>query len=685
NGAPGSNSGGKGGDSTSASPSLNTRRHSHHDDSTGNWSSAASAAIESLLPAISVSKKKVPGKSAEIVRASITLPGLNEQTDLEDWRAILECTGARKIYGGEFNRAYDSGRHNLHNQNDLQDKLASEIDMRGWAINSSVSMQSHVPSCIANVYRLLRRQGVPPHVSRHSPRIQLDLNEYDPGTGFYELRYDVIPTDSDNLPAERKTISSALKKFRLGSATFEEECSDSSSVPQEMVLSDDDEVDDMDNGHANDSSSNGYVDVELDGEKWGQGSDIVVHIFMNDIEDEEFVREHVECLKYMGRDRYILRMKHTDVGTHHGAINVKLLIKRIPHNQNQGSVGLLSHRNIQLQRQQDLDRQQPQQQQQPQQRIDQDHLQTPDLNGLSVSVNGHEKDILPLHRSPPVPGVKRSISFHEQLELGQQIVQEVDDGSSHHRGNSNTPERSEARSMTSPLLLMSSSMPTTMQNLNRSSQSILSNGTSTMAPGNSTPSKVNSSYSYFNSLLQEPVSSWKSVTKQRGVQVSKLEVQGHAPGIVKGEGVFEDNTIWDIKAVLDCASARKIWDKMFEESHMLQQVTPSSILSYLRLKGFWPTSPKDMAVLNTTFVTKEAIHYFATSVDDTNQYSSIPPPQSPFVRAELVVSGWYLETIKPKSVRIIYIAQAAPTSWMVPGTALGAMTTEMPLCIAEIT
>lgn len=60
-------------------------------------SSAASAAFESLLPAISVSKKKVPGKSAEIVRASITLPGLNEQTDLEDWRAVLECAGARKI------------------------------------------------------------------------------------------------------------------------------------------------------------------------------------------------------------------------------------------------------------------------------------------------------------------------------------------------------------------------------------------------------------------------------------------------------------------------------------------------------------------------------------------------------------------------------------------------------------
>lgn len=95
-------------------------------------------------------------------------------------------------------------------------------------------------------------------------------------------------------------------------------------------------------------------------------------------------------------------------------------------------------------------------------------------------------------------------------------------------------------------------------------------------------------------------------------------------------------------------------------------------------------SPKDMAVLNTTFITKDAIHYFATSTDDTSQYPSIPPPVSPFVRSELVVSGWYLETVKPKSVRIVYIAQAAPAGWMVPGTALSAMTTEMPLCVAEI-
>jgi hypothetical protein len=91
-----------------------------------------------------------------------------------------------------------------------------------------------------------------------------------------------------------------------------------------------------------------------------------------------------------------------------------------------------------------------------------------------------------------------------------------------------------------------------------------------------------------------------------------------------------------------------------------------------------------MAVLNTTFITKDAIHYFATSVDDTNQYPVIPPPVSPFVRSELVVSGWYLQTVKPKSIRIVYIAQAAPTGWMVPGTALGAMATEMPLCVAEI-
>lgn len=91
-----------------------------------------------------------------------------------------------------------------------------------------------------------------------------------------------------------------------------------------------------------------------------------------------------------------------------------------------------------------------------------------------------------------------------------------------------------------------------------------------------------------------------------------------------------------------------------------------------------------MALLNTTFITKDAIHYFATSVDDTNLYPTIPPPVSPFVRSDVVVSGWHLEAIKPRSVKIVYIAQAAPTGWMVPGSALGAMTTEMPLCVAEI-
>ncbi|KFH64903.1 hypothetical protein MVEG_09631 [Podila verticillata NRRL 6337] len=771
NGSGGSPSTGTGSGSTASSP---TSHRQNNEDLMANLpggstpSSAASAAIESLLPSITVAKKSVPGKSAEIVRATIILPGLDEQTDLEDWRAVLECTGARKIW----DRMVDSSTvmqtlddntcitktifkntwpasprdalliettlldHNavLHIATsikpshddpiflrpsppyvraylplvawhiqlvpaDLEDTVSFtsfnsltasqnkpvmprhsirvsfyyQIDMRGWAVNSSVSMQSHVPSCIANVYRLLRRQGVPPHVSRHSPRIQLDLNEYDPATGIYELRYDVIPPDSDDQLLERKTVSSKLRQFRLGLPPQEDDHEsqidpqDPSNIPQELVLSDDDEADDVENENTNEASHVGYVDVELDGEKWGLGSDIVVHIFMNDIEDEEFVQEHVECLKYMGRDRYILRMKHTDIGSHHGAINVKLRVERIPQ-QMFGGANLLTYQQLQTQRQQ-----------QEEQVQEEDRATLPDLNGLVVSVNGHEKDILPFHRSS-IQGTKRAgMSLQEQLELSQQIVQEVDKTS-----ESNGQDRQENRTTASPLLLMSSSMPTTMQTLARSSQSILSNGTSTMAPGNTNPSKVNSSYAYFNSLLLEPATSWKAVTKQRGVQVSKLEVQGHAPGIVKGEGLFEDYTIWDVKAALDCASARKIWDKLFDESHMLQQATPSSILSYVRLKGFWPTSPKDMAVLNTTFITKEAIHYFGTSTDDTNLYPSIPPPVSPFVRSELVVSGWYLETVKPKSVRIVYIAQAAPAGWMVPGTALSAMTTEMPLCVAEI-
>ncbi|KAF9438399.1 hypothetical protein BGZ76_008179 [Entomortierella beljakovae] len=559
-----------------------------------------------------------------------------------------------------------------------------QIDMRGWAVNSSVSMQSHVPSCIANVYRLLRRQGVPPHVSRHSPRIQLDLNDYDPASGIYELRYDVIPAESDEVPTERRTISSALKQFRLGSSIIEEgpelvaENNESTEIPQEHVLSDDDddeEVHDMDNELSNEASRNGYVDVELDGERWGLGSDIVVHIFMNDIEDEEFVQEHVECLKYMGRNRYILRMKHTDIGSHQGAINVKLRIERIPQQNTVGNTKLLTRQQLVSQRQQE-------QEEQEQQQSDQNHLHISDLNDLIVSVNGHEKNILPFHRTTTQTSKRINMSLHEQLELSRQIVQEVDNSPAHWRPGSDGTDGLDGRATASPLLLMSSSMPTTMQSLNRSTQSILSNGTSTMTPGITNPSKVNTSYSYFNSLLQEPASSWKPISNQKGVQISKLEAQGHAPGIVKGEGVFENYSIWDIKAVLDCAAARKKWDKMLDESRMLQQATPSSTLCYLRFMVLWPSSPKDMAVLNTTFITKDAIHYFATSVDDTNLYPSIPPPQSQVVRSELVVSGWYLEAIKPQSVRIVYIAQATTTSWLVPGTS-GALT-EVPLAIAEV-
>ncbi|KAG0251111.1 hypothetical protein DFQ27_008982 [Actinomortierella ambigua] len=739
-------------------------------------SSAALAAIDSLLPSISVSKKNVPGKSAEIVRASIVLPGIDALTDLEDWKAVLECTGARRIWDRmvesstvmqtlddntcitrtifktawlasprdalliettlldhnavlhiatsikpsdddpiflrpspphiraylplvawhiqlvpaevdesqsftSFNSLTASQNRQVMPRHSIRVSFYYQIDMRGWAANSAVSIQSHVPSCITNIYKLLRRQGVPPHVSRHSPTIQLDLNEYDPTTGVYELRYDVILSETDDGGVlGRTTISSKLKNFRLGTDgleespefAFEKDEGPLELSPQEIVLSDDED---------DDKDTSGYVDVELDGERWGLGSDIVVHIFMNDIEDEEFVQEHVECLKYMERDRYILRMHHNESGSQHGAINVKLRIERIPQHSTGGAKLMTPE---QLKRR--LLLQDDTRSEEHSEVLSHAGTAAP-TTGLSVSVNGREKGIVQMKQRASFQSHRRlSMSAQEQLELSRHIVQEVisetDQWIHSSEGGGDGPI--ERTTSPSPLLLMSTSMPTTMQSLSKSNQSIMSSGTNNMTPGNTNPGKVNSSFLYFSSLLHEPATSWKQISQQRGVTISKLEAQGHIPGIVKGEGEFDLYSIWDIKAALECISARKVWDKLFDDAQLLAQVTPSSILSYVRLKGFWPTSPKDMAVLNTTFISKDAIHYFATSTDDINLFPMIPPPMSPFVRSEIAVSGWYIEAVPPRGVKIVFIAQAAQSGWAVPGTALSAMTTELPLCVAEI-
>ncbi|KAF9977672.1 hypothetical protein BGZ73_005182 [Actinomortierella ambigua] len=739
-------------------------------------SSAALAAIDSLLPSISVSKKNVPGKSAEIVRASIVLPGIDALTDLEDWKAVLECTGARKIWDRmvesstvmqtlddntcitrtifktawlasprdalliettlldhnavlhvatsikpsdddpiflrpspphiraylplvawhiqlvpaevdesqsftSFNSLTASQNRQVMPRHSIRVSFYYQIDMRGWAANSAVSIQSHVPSCIANVYKLLRRQGVPPHVSRHSPTIQLDLNEYDPTTGIYELRYDVILAEpGDDGVQERATISSKLKNFRLGTDGLEEspdfalekEEEPQEQAPQEFVLSDDED---------DDKEVGGYVDVELDGERWGLGSDIVVHIFMNDIEDEEFVQEHVECLKYMERDRYILRMHHNESGSQHGAINVKLRIERIPQ-QSTGAAKLMTPE--QLKRRLKL---QDGTESEEHSEVQSDVGNAGPTTGLCVSVNGREKGIVQMKQRVSFQSHRKlSLSAQEQLELSRHIVQEVISETDHwtHSLEGGGDGPIERTTSPSPLLLMSTSMPTTMQSLAKSNQSIMSSGTNNMTPNNANPGKVNSSFLYFSSLLHEPATSWKQISRQRGITISKLEAQGHITGIVKGEGEFDLYSIWDIKAALECVSARRVWDKLFDDAQLLTQVTPSSILSYVRLKGFWPSSPKDMAVLNTTFISKDAIHYFATSTDDTALFPMIPPPMSPFVRSEVAVSGWYIEAIPPRGVRIVYIAQAVQSGWAVPGTALSAMTTELPLCVAEV-
>lgn len=83
--------------------------------------------------------------------------------------------------------------------------------------------------------------------------------------------------------------------------------------------------------------------------------------------------------------------------------------------------------------------------------------------------------------------------------------------------------------------------------------------------------------------------------------VYKQAKAGHPIGYVLGHTTYDTSnfsvplSVADIKSVIDSGGCRKHWDRVFEDSQVLQYDGPRKIV-YSTTRGVWPTAPRDVVV-----------------------------------------------------------------------------------------
>lgn len=161
-------------------------------------------------------------------------------------------------------------------------------------------------------------------------------------------------------------------------------------------------------------------------------------------------------------------------------------------------------------------------------------------------------------------------------------------------------------------------------------------------------------------LIQAP-------NKENGqVAIKKLEVPNHPMGGFLSESTWKDCSIWDIKAVLESAGARKIWDNTFENTTFLHALTQTSSILHTKMKGAWPVNPRDYVCFHGQYTSAYRIDLLQTScIGDSFQYKPLPIETSGHIRATLDIMGWRLERLDAQTVSAKQVLITQFPTWVI--------------------
>ncbi|KAI8878612.1 hypothetical protein K501DRAFT_195436 [Backusella circina FSU 941] len=163
------------------------------------------------------------------------------------------------------------------------------------------------------------------------------------------------------------------------------------------------------------------------------------------------------------------------------------------------------------------------------------------------------------------------------------------------------------------------------------------------------------------SILQRPT------IENGGVSISKIDVPSHPLGGLVTNTVWNNCSIWDVKAVLECPGAQKIWDPLFDGAQLVYSFSSSSSIWHTKRKATWLLRVFDSVCFHSEYKSDNCITICSTSCpsNDTYQHKDLPKPTSSHARATVDLNGIRLKRIDTHSVSFesVLLIQL-PSSWL---------------------
>ncbi|KAL1919922.1 uncharacterized protein VTP21DRAFT_1854 [Calcarisporiella thermophila] len=517
----------------------------------------------------------------------------------------------------------DASRHRL------RVTVYHHLDMRARRVSSSLALGQHAIDSIINLKKLLSEEGAPPSLTRRGERIQVDHQEYTPineaeDNYVYELRYTLIKRDPSS-----STVDSSI------------ETRDSNQLENERLVScisiDSNNMDEVGSSRALKWISNipaCSLEVEMDAERWGacEYINIAAHI-LSGCRDAEPTAQSVQCYSFFEGSRCVLQVKH-DCHTNPEQGHLEDLIAALKIERGPRS---------------------------PQKNKN----EPPDirLNGVSVPVYPADDEM-----------TQNWLTWRDGRSLTTLLL------SDRTKGNIRSSSLDETIATS-----------TSFSGDNQSMNSILTSTSSTSA---SAPLPVLSikklpeldrAYKLFNSLiLQENRSQWRSILQKNDVTISRLESSAQTNTTYRCEGVFRGWNLWDVKAAIECAEASHRWAKIVDDAVFVAHLNGNNSLYHVKLKGFWPSKPRDVVLLCSRLGDLKTVDFYATSASEDSLSTLLPPPLPTHTRSQVDVAGWRIEAVSLDTVKIVCVVQSdagssAASSWLSTPIIMGWSPSQLPI------
>ncbi|CAG8679904.1 16306_t:CDS:2, partial [Acaulospora morrowiae] len=185
--------------------------------------------------------------------------------------------------------------------------------------------------------------------------------------------------------------------------------------------------------------------------------------------------------------------------------------------------------------------------------------------------------------------------------------------------------------------------------------------------------------------LYDNVNDWTLYTETKGVKVFTMD-GGKPMPIMRGDITYTGYDAEDVLSVVANMDFRKLWDDRFDEGSTYERWDLGETLTRSAMKGTFPVSGRDMALINTVDRDPETgtIYFVSTSVID----QAIPLSKK-HVRADLKIAGWILKPKKNESgiveaVDATYIVEIDIKLDSIPTSILKSISMQTPMCVVKV-